>query len=58
MLSIVSQFVLVEMEGTYPEEGVVLVEEEPGVADGIEVAHDVLVASRGVALHTHNGNFA
>ena len=53
-----SQFVLVEMEGTYPEDGVVLVEEEPGVADGVEVAYDVLVAGRGVAFYTHNGNLA
>ena len=41
------QFILVEMEGAYPEDGVVLVEEEPGVADGVEVAYDVLVAGRG-----------
>ena len=46
------------MEGTYPEEGVVFVEEEPGVADGIEVAHDVLATRWGVALGTHNGNLA
>jgi hypothetical protein len=55
---IMSQFVFVEMEGTYPEDGVVLVEEEPGVADGVEVAYDVLVAGRGVAFYTHNGNLA
>ena len=52
------QFVLIEMEGAYPEDGVVLVEEEPGVADGVEVAHDVLVTGWCVAFYTHNGNLA
>ena len=52
------QFILVEMKGTYPEDGVVFVEEEPRVADGVEVAYDVLVAGRGVAFYTHNGNLA
>ena len=51
-----SQFVLVEMEGAYPEDGVVLVEEEPRITDGVEVSYDVLVAGRGVAFYTHNGN--
>ena len=46
------QFVCVEMEGAYPEDGVVLVEEEPGVADGVEVAYDVLVGA-GVLPSTH-----
>ena len=55
---IMPQFVLVEMEGAYPEDGVVLVEEEPGVTDGVEVAHDVLVAGWGVAFYTHNGDLA
>ena len=52
------QFFLVEVEGSNPEDGVVFVEEEPGVADGIEVAHDVLAARWGVALGTHNGYLA
>ena len=52
-----SQFVFVEMEGAYPEDGVVFVEEEPRVADGVEVAHDVLVTGRCVALYAHYGNF-
>ena len=45
------------MEGAYPEDGVVFVEEEPRVADGVEVAHDVLVTGRCVALYAHYGNF-
>lgn len=45
------------MEGTYPEDSVVFIKEEPGVADGVKVAHYVLVTGRSVALHAHDGNF-
>ena len=55
--SIMSEFILIEMEGTYPEDSVVFIKEEPGVADGVKVAHYVLVTGRSVALHAHDGNF-
>ena len=52
-----SEFIIIEMEGTYPENSVIFIKEEPGVADGVKVAHYVLVAGWSVALHAHDGNF-
>ena len=51
-----SQLILPEVEHGYPEGTLVAIEEEPRILQGIEIADNVRLPCRRIALCTHDGN--
>ena len=58
LFSISSQFVFVKTEWTNYKDVIGFVKDEPRIFERIEIPHNMLTTSWGIAFRAHNGNLA